>query len=109
MHSAKIIAIVNQKGGVGKTTTAINLSAALAIEGLDCLVVDCDPQGNTTSGLGIPRDEERASIYDLIIDGAEPAGILLPTEISTLKVLPGVETSLAPTWNWSRPKAERRG
>jgi chromosome partitioning protein len=89
MHSAKIIAIVNQKGGVGKTTTAINLSAALAIEGLDCLVVDCDPQGNTTSGLGIPRDEERASIYDLIIDGAEPAGILLPTEIATLKVLPG--------------------
>src|ERR1700760_4177069 len=89
MHSAKIIAIVNQKGGVGKTTTAINLSAALAIEGLDCLVVDCDPQGNTTSGLGIPRDEDRASIYDLIIDGAESAGILLPTEIGTLKVLPG--------------------
>ena len=89
MHTAKILAIVNQKGGVGKTTTAINLSAALALEGLDCLVVDCDPQGNTTSGLGIPRDDERPSIYDLLIEGADPAGILLPTELETLKVLPG--------------------
>jgi len=64
----KIIAIANQKGGVGKTTTAVNLSACLAEQNKKTLVVDTDPQGNTTSGFGIDKDEVEYSIYDVLIN-----------------------------------------
>ena len=60
----RVLAVVNQKGGVGKTTTAINLSAALALEGFSCLLIDIDPQANSTAGYGIAKDEARRSIYD---------------------------------------------
>jgi chromosome partitioning protein len=85
----KILGVVNQKGGVGKTTTAINLSACLAIEGLNILLVDCDPQANATSGLGVPRDDNRHSIYDVLVGNAPAEQVILPTEIKNLWLLPG--------------------
>ncbi|HEU5352639.1 MAG TPA: ParA family protein [Terracidiphilus sp.] len=85
----KILGLVNQKGGVGKTTTAINLAACLALEGLKVLLVDCDPQANASSGLGLQRDDNRHSIYDVLVGNASAEQVILPTEIETLSILPG--------------------
>ena len=85
----KILGVVNQKGGVGKTTTAINLAACLALEGLKVLLVDCDPQANASSGLGFQRDDNRHSIYDVLVGNAPAEQVILPTEIENLWLLPG--------------------
>lgn len=85
---ATVLAVVNQKGGVGKTTTAINVSAALALEGLKSLLIDCDPQANSTGGYGFARDEERKSIYDVLTGECPLAEAVLKTEIETLSLVP---------------------
>lgn len=86
---SKILGIVNQKGGVGKTTTAINLAACLALEGLKVLLVDCDPQANATSGIGFQRDDNRRSVYDVLMGDCPAEQVILPTEIDMLWLLPG--------------------
>jgi chromosome partitioning protein len=85
---ARIIAVANQKGGVGKTTTAINLAASLAAANLNTLLVDCDPQSNTTSGIGLGKDPDRNNSYKLLIGECDAMSALQPTELERLFVLP---------------------
>src|SRR5262245_56381141 len=84
----KIIAIANQKGGVGKTTTAVNLAAALASEDKKVLVVDCDPQGNATSGLGFPRGTVEQGVYQALIDQVSLRELTQLTALPTLWLVP---------------------
>lgn len=85
---SKIIAVLNQKGGVGKTTTAINLGAYLAAAKYRVLLVDDDPQGNTTSGLGVDKNSLKSTLYDLLFSQTEPTKVIKKTEIDNLFLLP---------------------
>lgn len=89
---AKIIAIVNQKGGTGKTTTAINLGAALALLSRKVLLVDFDPQGNATSGLGVRLKNGEYGIYEVLTQGREISGAIKKTHLKNLDILPSTES-----------------
>jgi len=100
---SKIIAVANQKGGVGKTTTSVNLGASLASLGKRVLLVDIDPQGNTTSGIGINKADVVHCIYDVIINDVHPKDAIVDTNVPNLRVIPatiqlaGAEIELVPT------------
>lgn len=84
----KIIAVANQKGGVGKTTTAINFAASLAEQGFSVLLVDLDPQGNASTGVGLMPEERKATTYDLLLDDFPLENIILRTNVKNLSVVP---------------------
>src|SRR5579864_6737664 len=85
---ARVIAIANQKGGVGKTTTTVNLGASLAASEQKTLIIDCDPQGNTTSALGFPKDPARRTLYQTLILNEAIERILIDAQIDGLDLIP---------------------
>ena len=106
---SEVIACANQKGGVGKTTTVVNVASFLALDGYRVLLVDMDPQGNATSGVGIDKDARESSVYDVLLDGMDAGAAILDTDLERLAVLPsnrglaGAEVELVP-----KSRRERR-
>jgi chromosome partitioning protein len=100
-EALRVLSVANQKGGVGKTTTAINLGTALAAVGERVLIVDMDPQGNASTGLGVPRSARKTTIYDVLVEGKPIAEAAAPTQVPGLFLVPsdpdlsGVEIEMA--------------
>ena len=104
----KVIAIVNQKGGVGKTTTAINLGASLAQQDMWTLIIDCDPQANTTGGMGFPRDPARRSIYHALMHDVPLRNLVMTCEVEGLHLIPSEKNLVgAPVELVDRPEREQ--
>jgi chromosome partitioning protein len=93
--STRVVAVVNQKGGVGKTTTAVNLAASVAAAERRTLLLDMDPQGNASSGVGVRPGTRERSVYDVIIGRATLAEVLVPTEVPALQVAPSTQDLVA--------------
>ena len=91
---ARILALANQKGGVGKTTTAVNLSAYVAARGFRTLLIDIDPQGNATSSLGVDKEACNFAIYDALLDGTPLAEITVPGGQERLEIIPSTSVLL---------------
>ena len=87
-QTARVIAIVNQKGGVGKSTTAVNLGASLALLGRRILVIDIDPQGNTTTGFGVDKRAVERDVYTVLLQSASVDDVVRPTDVENLSILP---------------------
>src|SRR5688572_18579956 len=108
MSGTTVVALANQKGGVGKSTTAVNLAASLALAGHRILLIDLDPQGNATSGLGVERGSIETSIYDVLLKESSLEDAVEPTSVRNLFVVPatidlaGAEIELVPVFSRER-------
>jgi len=109
MQKPYILAFANQKGGVGKTTSCINIASCAAERGLRVLLVDIDPQGNTTSGVGITKKSVSKTAYDVLIDGADPADCIVKTAFANLSLVPSnLDLAGAEIELFDVPRRERR-
>lgn len=94
---ARIISLANQKGGVGKTTTAINLAAAIAAVRREVLLIDCDPQGNSTTGVGVPKQEDRKTLYEVLLREVDLTATVVKTDFERLHLVPADQNLVATT------------